>query len=34
MVRSRFATWHGIASVLWLIESVLGVALVTQVVRK
>lgn len=34
IVRSRFATWHGIASVLWLIESVLGVALVSQVIRK
>lgn len=34
VVRSRFATWHGIASVLWLIESVLGVALVTQLIRK
>ncbi|MDO6386850.1 DUF4149 domain-containing protein [Uliginosibacterium sp. 31-12] len=34
VVRSRFATWHGIASLLWMIQSVLGVALVTQVVRK
>lgn len=34
VVRSRFQTWHGIASVLWMIQSVLGVALVTQVIRK
>lgn len=34
VVRSRFATWHGVASVLWMIESVLGVALITQVIRK
>jgi len=34
VVRSRFATWHGVASVLWMVESVLGVALVTQVIRK
>jgi hypothetical protein len=34
VVRSRFATWHGIASVLWMIQSVLGMALVTQVIRK
>jgi len=26
--RDRFATWHGVASVLYLIESVLGAALV------
>lgn len=30
VVRSRFQTWHGIASVLWLVQSVLGIALVTQ----
>ena len=34
VVRSRFQTWHGIASVLWLIQSVLGVALVTQVFKR
>lgn len=34
VVRNRFATWHGIASILWMIESALGVALVTQVIRK
>jgi hypothetical protein len=28
MLRDRFATWHGIASVLYLIECVLGVLLV------
>ena len=30
MVRDRFAAWHGISSVLYLIQSVLGLALVTQ----
>lgn len=34
VVQSRFATWHGVASVLWLIESVLGIVLVTRVIRK
>lgn len=34
VVRNRFVTWHGIASILWMIESVLGVALVTLVIRK
>jgi len=33
VVRDRFVTWHGIASVLYLIQSVLGVALVTQVFK-
>lgn len=28
VVRSRFATWHGISSILYLIQSVLGVWLV------
>lgn len=28
MLRDRFATWHGVASVLYLIECVAGVALV------
>lgn len=31
---SRFQTWHGIASILWVLESILGVALVTQVVKR
>ena len=26
--RDRFSTWHGVASVLYVIESVLGLALV------
>lgn len=30
MMQSRFNTWHGIASVLYLIECVLGIVLVTQ----
>ncbi|GAB2890315.1 DUF4149 domain-containing protein [Uliginosibacterium flavum] len=34
VVRNRFQTWHGIASLLWLIQSVLGLALVTQVFRR
>ncbi|KAF7598201.1 MAG: hypothetical protein CGU28_13700 [Candidatus Dactylopiibacterium carminicum] len=34
VVRSRFATWHGIASVLWLIQSVLGVGLVSLLIRR
>lgn len=32
--RDRFVTWHGIASVLYLIQSVLGMALVTQVFKR
>jgi len=34
VVRDRFAAWHGIASVLYLIESVLGAGLVTQVFKR
>lgn len=34
MVRSRFETWHGIASVLWLVQSALGLTVVTQVFRR
>ncbi len=34
VVRSRFATWHGIASVLWLLQSLLGVALVSLLIRR
>ena len=28
--RSRFATWHGIASIVYLVESVLGLLLIVQ----
>ncbi len=28
VLRSRFATWHGVASVLYVVECALGVALV------
>lgn len=34
VVRDRFATWHGIASVLYLIESVMGAVLVTALFRR
>lgn len=34
VLRNRFNTWHGIASVLYLIECVLGVALATQLYAK
>lgn len=34
VVRDRFATWHGISSVLYLIESALGLALITQLFAK
>lgn len=34
VVRSRFQAWHGIASILWMIQSVLGVLLVTQVFKR
>jgi hypothetical protein len=34
VMRSRFQAWHGVASVLWLIQSVLGVGLVTQVFKR
>ncbi|MDQ7989216.1 MAG: DUF4149 domain-containing protein [Candidatus Dactylopiibacterium sp.] len=34
LTRSRFATWHGVASVLWLVQSILGAALVMRVVRR
>ena len=30
VLRDRFATWHGVASVLYLIECVLGLALVVH----
>ena len=32
--RDRFVAWHGIASVLYLVQSVLGAALVTQIVKR
>lgn len=31
--RSRFAAWHGVSSIVYLIESVLGVVLVWRAVR-
>lgn len=34
VVRDRFVAWHGIASVLYLVQSVLGIALVTQVFKR
>jgi hypothetical protein len=34
VLRDRFAMWHGISSVLYLVVSVLGVALATQVYRR
>lgn len=34
MLRDRFMMWHGISSVLYLVVSVLGVALVTQAFRR
>lgn len=34
VVRDRFVTWHGIASVLYLIQSVLGVVLATQALKR
>jgi hypothetical protein len=34
VVRDRFYAWHGISNVLYLIESVLGIALVTQALQK
>jgi len=34
VLRNRFIAWHGVSSVLYLIQSVLGVALVTQLFRR
>jgi len=34
VVRSRFQTWHGIASVVWLLQCVLGGGLVTQALKR
>ena len=28
MMRDRFSTWHGVSSVLYLLQSLLGIALV------
>lgn len=33
-VRSRFQTWHGIASVVWMLQCVLGIGLVTQALKR
>jgi len=33
VLRDRFATWHGVASILYLIESLLAVALVLLAAR-
>ena len=34
VMRDRFATWHGIASLLYLIQSVLGIVLATQALKR
>ncbi|HEX5125762.1 MAG TPA: DUF4149 domain-containing protein [Rhodocyclaceae bacterium] len=34
LLRNRFMAWHGVSSVLYLIESVLGIALVTQTFKR
>ena len=34
LLRNRFAAWHGVSSVLYLIESMLGIVLVTQTFRR
>lgn len=34
VVRDRFVTWHGIASLLYLIQSVLGIVLATQALKR
>ena len=34
VVRERFDTWHGVYSVLYLVQSILGVALVTQTFKR
>lgn len=34
VLRDRFVAWHGVSSVLYLIESVLGVGLVTQLFKR
>ena len=34
VVRDRFVTWHGIANLLYLIQSVLGIVLATQALKR
>jgi membrane protease YdiL (CAAX protease family) len=34
VLKDRFVAWHGVSSVLYLIQSVLGIALVTQIYRR
>ena len=34
VVRQRFATWHGIASVLYIVQSALGIGLLTQLFNR
>jgi len=34
VLRNRFYTWHGVANVLWMIQSGLGLILVAKVIRK
>ncbi|MDB5799719.1 MAG: hypothetical protein JWL63_658 [Rhodocyclales bacterium] len=34
VLRNRFIAWHGLSSVLYLIQSVLGMALVSQLFRR
>jgi membrane protease YdiL (CAAX protease family) len=34
VLRNRFLAWHGVSSVLYLIQCVLGVALVTQLFKR
>jgi membrane protease YdiL (CAAX protease family) len=34
VLRNRFMAWHGVSSVLYLIQCVLGVALVTQLFKR
>lgn len=34
VVRDRFVAWHGISSVLYLVQSALGIALVTQLFKR
>lgn len=33
VLRNRFATWHGVSSILYLVQSLLGLLLVTGAVR-
>lgn len=34
VIRSRFHTWHGIASLLWLIQCVAGLGLASMVIKR